>query len=54
MDRHAPEVERQTLLRPHAQWYSDSLLKEKRKKRQLERKMITSGLQIDKDIFEEH
>ena len=49
-----PEVERKISLRPHAPWYSDSLRNEKRKKRQLERKMVKSGLQIDKDIFEEH
>ena len=49
-----PEVERSISLRPHAPWYNDSLREAKRKKRQLERKMKKSGLQIDKEIFQEH
>ncbi len=54
MDHHAPEIERKISLRPHAPWYSDSLRNDKRKKRQLERKMIKTGLQFDKDNFNEH
>ena len=54
MEKHAPEVERCISLRPHAPWYSDSIRNEKRKKRRLERKMLKSGLQIDKEIFQEH
>ncbi|XP_072052025.1 uncharacterized protein [Amphiura filiformis] len=53
-DNHAPEVERRISLRPHAPWYNDSLREAKRKKRRLERKMKKSGLQVDKEIFQEH
>ena len=54
MEKHAPEVERRISLRPHAPWYNDSIRNEKRQKRRLERKMLKSGLQVDKEIFQEH
>ncbi len=54
MEKHAPEIEHHISLRPHAPWYNDSFRNEKRKKRQLERKMLKSGLQIDREIFHEH
>ena len=54
MNKHAPEVERCISLRPHAPWNSDSIRNEKREKRRLERKMLKSGLHVDKEIFEKH
>ena len=44
MNKHAPEVEHKISLRPHAPWYNDSLRNDKKKKRQLERKMLKSDL----------
>ena len=41
-------------LRPHAPWwYTDSLRDAKRFKRQLERRMVKFGLQVDKIAFKE-
>ena len=48
IDHHAPEMTKTISFRPHAPWYTDSLRDAKRVKRQLERLMVKSGLQVDK------
>lgn len=53
MDKHAPETPCIITLRPHIPWYSDILCSTKRVKRQNERKWKKSGLQIDRQIFQE-
>ena len=53
INHHAPEKTRTITLRPHAPWYSDVIHAAKQKKRQLERKWMSSGLEIDKQIFKE-
>ena len=53
LDKHAPEKERSVTLRHNAQWFSDTLSDEKRKKRRCERKWLKSRLEIDKQIYNE-
>ena len=51
IDKHAPEITKTISLRPHAPWYTDALRDTKREKRQLERRMLKSGLQVDKQAY---
>ena len=53
VDLHAPKMTKTFSLRPHAPWYTDSLRDAKRHKRRLERRMLKSGLQVDKLAFKE-
>ena len=53
LDKHAPQKERSVTLRHNAQWFSDTLSDEKRKKRRCERKWLKSRLEIDKQIYDE-
>ncbi|PIK46354.1 hypothetical protein BSL78_16775 [Apostichopus japonicus] len=53
LDKHAPVKTRKITLRPHAPWYDESLRNAKRKKRSYERKWKSSGLEVDKQAFQE-
>jgi hypothetical protein len=53
LDKHAPNKSRKITLRPHAPWFNDELRKEKRKKRRCERKLLSSGLVVHKEIYQE-
>jgi hypothetical protein len=53
LDKHAPIVTRSITLRPHAPWYDDMLRERKRAKRRLERKWISSGLEVHKQMYHE-
>ncbi|XP_072030574.1 uncharacterized protein [Amphiura filiformis] len=53
LDNHAPEKTKNVTLRPNAPWYSEEVREAKRVKRRLERKMIKSNLEIDKQLYEE-
>ena len=51
LDKHAPEVERTVILRPHAPWYTESLRIAKQERRRRERKWLKSGLTVDKESY---
>jgi hypothetical protein len=51
INRHAPEVSRSIFLRPNAPWFNDSLRALKGEKRKCERKYLTTGLEIHRQIF---
>ena len=53
LDKHAPTVTRSITLRPHAPWYNDMLRERKREKRRLERKWMSSGLEVHKQMYQE-
>lgn len=53
-EKHAPLITRTVRCRPNAPWYTDSLRDMKRESRRLERRWISSKLEIDKQIFKEH
>ena len=54
MDKHAPIRTRLVTLRPSAPWFDDSLRSLKRKKRQLERRYRSTGLEVHRQVFSEH
>ena len=54
MDKHAPIRTRLVTLRPYAPWFDDSLRSLKRKKRQLERRYRSTGLEVHRQVFSEH
>ena len=54
LDDHAPIVEKDIILRPHAPWYTESLRKAKRERRQCERRWLRSGLTVDKESYQQH
>ena len=51
LDSHAPIKERHVILRSKTPWYNASLRQAKQLRRRCERRMMKSGLQIDKDIY---
>ena len=51
LDTHAPLKRRTVILRPNAPWYSDNLREVKQLKRKCERKMLKSGLEIDRQLY---
>ena len=53
LDKHAPEVLKTVILRPHAPWYSDTLRAAKQVKRRRERKWIKSGLAVHHELYKE-
>ena len=54
MDKHAPIRTRLVTLRPYAPWFDDSLRSLKRKKRQLECRYRSTGLEVHRQVFSEH
>ena len=54
MDKHAPIRTRLVTLRPYAPWFDNSLKSLKRKKRQLERRYRSTGLEVHRQVFSEH
>ena len=46
LQKHAPEKTCTISLRPHTQWYDETLRKAKREKRSCERKWKSSGLEV--------
>ena len=54
LDKHAPEVERTVVLRPHAPWYTDSLRVAKQERRRHERKWLRTGLTVHKESYMEY
>ena len=53
MNKPAPLITRTIRSHPNAPWYDENLLEMKRKLRRLERRWITSKLEIDKHIFKD-
>lgn len=53
LEKYAPEKQRLVTLRPNSPWYDDELREEKRKKRRLERKYKSSGLEVFRQLFKE-
>ncbi|XP_072022865.1 uncharacterized protein [Amphiura filiformis] len=53
IDAHAPVVERNVILRPHAPWYDDALRAAKQEKRRRERKYKRTGLSVHQDLYKE-
>ncbi|XP_072044960.1 uncharacterized protein [Amphiura filiformis] len=53
IDHHVPERTKTISLRPHAPWYTDAVRDAKRSKRSLERRMVKSGLQVDRQAYKE-
>lgn len=54
INKHAPVQSHIITCRPNAPWFSDDLHKQKVIKRRYERKWLSSGLEIDKQIFKTH
>ena len=50
IDRHALQV-RTVTIRPKAPWFTDDIQEAKRRRRRAERRMIKSGLCIDKELY---
>ena len=53
LDKYAPVQSRNITLRPHPSWYTDQLRQLKREKRRLERKYLSSGLTVDKEMYQQ-
>ena len=53
IDKHAPIHTRSITLRPNAPWFNDSLRALKRQRRQLERKYVTTRLEVHRQIYKE-
>ena len=51
LDIHAPIKDRHITLRPMTPWYNKSLRQAKQQRRRCERRMMKSGLQVDREIF---
>ena len=51
IDRHAPLQAKFVTIRPKAPWYTDDIKEAKRRRRQAERRLIKSGLCIDKELY---
>ncbi|KAJ8018929.1 hypothetical protein HOLleu_42805 [Holothuria leucospilota] len=54
LDIHAPLKKRLLTLRPLTPWFCDELRMVKQQRRRLERKMIKSGLMIDRQLCYDH
>ena len=54
LDTHAPIINREITIRTTAPWYNDSLHGLKSERRRLERKLLTTNLTIDKQIYAEY
>jgi hypothetical protein len=52
-DKHAPLITRTIRCRPNAPWYNDKLREMKHKLRRLERRWVSSKLEVDKLHFKE-
>ena len=53
-DKYAPLITRTIRCRPNAPWYNESLCQKKRELRRLERRWMTSKLEIDQQRFRDH
>ena len=53
IDKHAPERIRSITLRPNAPWFNDCLRVLKKQRRQCERKYLTTGLEIHRQIYKD-
>ena len=53
-DNDAPLISRTVGCRPNAPWYTDELRDMKRESRRLERRLISSKLEIHKQLLKEH
>ena len=51
MDKHAPLKTVTVTIRPTAPWFSDEIREARRRRRRAERRMLKSGLQIDKMLY---
>ena len=51
LDLHAPLVTRSITLRPHTPWYDEELREHKRVKHCCERKWVSSGLEVHKQMY---
>nr|XP_054773056.1 uncharacterized protein LOC129281089 [Lytechinus pictus] len=51
LDKHAPAKLTRVSLRPRAPWYTEAVRRSKQKRRQAERKMVKTGLEIHKEIY---
>ena len=54
MDKHAPVRTRTITLRPYTPWFNENLRNLKRQKRRLERKYVTSGLEVHRQMYRDH
>ncbi|KAJ8018316.1 hypothetical protein HOLleu_43758 [Holothuria leucospilota] len=54
LDIHAPLKKRLLTLQPLSPWFCDELHKVKQQRRRWERKMVKSGLMIDKQLYYDH
>jgi len=52
-DKHAPVITRNITCRPNAPWYNEELRKMKQDLRRLERRMNSSKLEVDRQIFKQ-
>ena len=53
IDNHAPEITQLITLRPSAQWFNESIKALKRKRRQSERKYLSTGLEVHRQIYKD-
>jgi hypothetical protein len=51
LDKHAPVKRKVMVVRPRVPWFTNNLRRLKAERRKLERKMVKSGLQSDKDAY---
>ena len=53
LDQHAPVRTKVVTVRPRVPWYTDELHEAKSRKRRLERKMLKSGSEIDRQMYKQ-
>ncbi len=53
LDRHAPEITKEIIIRESTPWITDDYILEKRKRRKLEKKMKKTQLEIDKQAYKD-
>ena len=53
LDRHAPEKTRTVTVRSHTEWMNDSILAEKRRRRQYERLWVASKLEVHHQMYKQ-
>ena len=51
IDRHAPLQVKTVTIRPKAPWFTEDVQEAKRRRRRAERRMIKSGLCIDRELY---
>ena len=47
LDKHAPSMEKEVVLRTHAPWYNEGIEREKQERRQAEGRWVKSKLEIE-------